>query len=412
MKNTRTLALILALVMCFSLLAACGGAPAATPTPAAPAVNSPEAPATGEPAAPADPVKVGLLAPLTGPVAQYGNAVNNGAMLFIEEYNAAGGFNGVPVELISYDEEGDAAKAVVGYNSLFDQGITALIGSVTSTPTQAVVPWAFEDNMPMITASATAYAVTVNEETGDVFTNMFRSCFIDPFQGEKMADFAKNELGVATAAILFCSEDDYSIGLKDAFVEKAAEIGLEIVAIEGFGANAVDYKGQLTNIASKAPDVLFIPYYYENVALAAPQAAEAGITVPLLGADGWDGVLNIITDTSFVEGAYFCSGYSVDDPGERVQGFLASYQARYNGEVPNMFAAQAYDAAAILLAAMEKATGEVGSEAYRQSVIEQLSATDMEGVTGHVTFDELNNPQKTATINYITGGVATFWGSY
>ena len=412
MKNIRTLAMVLALVMCFGLLAACGGPPAATPTPAAPAAPTPAAPDPATPAAPAASVKIGVLAPLTGPVAQYGNAVNNGAMLFIEEYNAAGGFNGTPIELISYDEEGDAAKAVVGYNSLYDQGVTAVIGSVTSTPTQAVVPWAFEDNMPMITASATAYGVTVNEATGEVFTNMFRSCFIDPFQGEKMADFAMNELGAATAAILFCSEDDYSIGLKDAFVKKAGEMGLEIVALEAFGASAVDYKGQLTNIASKNPDVLFIPYYYENVALAAPQAAEAGITAPLLGADGWDGVLDIIADASFVEGAYFCSGYSIEDTSARVQDFLASYQAKYAGEVPNMFAAQGYDAAAILLAAMEKAAGEVGSEDYRLSVISELFATDLEGVTGHVTYDEFNNPQKTATINYITGGVATFWGSY
>ena len=408
MKNMRTLALILALAMCFSLLAACGGIPATTATPAPTAA----APATGEPDAPAEPVKVGVLAPLTGPVAQYGNAVNNGIMLYIEEYNAAGGFKGAPVELVTYDEEGDAAKAVTGYNSLFDQGITALIGSVTTTPTLAVVPVALEDNMPMITASATAAAVTVNEETGEVYTNMFRSCFIDPFQGEKMADFAYNELGAKTAAILFCSEDDYSIGLKDFFVKKAGDLGLEIIAMEGFGANAVDYKGQLTNIASKNPDVVFIPYYYENVALAAPQAAEAGITAPLLGADGWDGVLDIIADASFVEGAYFCSGYSVDDPRDQVQDFLTAYQTKYNGEVPNMFAAQAYDAAAIMLAAMEKATGEVGSEEYRLSVIAELSATDMDGVTGHVTYDELNNPQKTATINYITGGVATFWGSY
>jgi len=411
MKNMRTLAMILALVLCMSLLGACGAKPAATPAPAA----TDAAPATGEPAAPADPsapVKVGVLAPLTGPVAQYGNAVNNGIMLYIEEYNAAGGFNGTFVELVTYDEEGDAAKAVTGYNSLYDQGITALIGSVTTTPTLAVVPVAFEDGMPMITASATAAAVTVNEETGEVYTNMFRSCFIDPFQGEKMADFAYNELGAKTAAILFCSEDDYSIGLKDSFVEKAGELGLEIVAIEGFGANAVDYKGQLTNIASKSPDVVFIPYYYENVALAAPQAAEAGITAPLLGADGWDGVLDIISDASFVEGAYFCSGYSVDDPSDRVQDFLTAYQAKYGGETPNMFAAQAYDAAAIMLAAMEKAAGEIGSEEYRLSVIAELSATDMDGVTGHVTYDELNNPQKTATINYITDGVATFWGSY
>lgn len=396
MKKNRIFALALAMALCFALLAGCGN------------TNQDQG---GQKDAAAS-IKIGVLAPLTGGVAQYGNAVNNGVQLYVEEYNAAGGLNGTPIELVVKDEEGDAPKAVTLFNQLLDEGVTAVIGSVTSTPTLAVVPEAFAENMPMITASATANDVTVDPATGNVYTNMFRSCFIDSFQGAKMAEFAADKLSAQTAAVLFCSEDDYSVGLKDSFVAQAAEMGMEVVATEAFGLNAVDYRGQLTNIAAKNPDVLYIAYYYENVALAAPQIADIGLTATLLGGDGWDGILNTIDNPQLINGAYYCSGYSTQDTSEKVQNFLSGYKAKYNNEEPTMFAAQGYDAAMILIAAMEKATGEVGSEEYRLSVIEQMSNIEIDCVTGHVTFDEQNNPQKSCAIITIENGEGIFWGNY
>ena len=360
-------------------------------------------------------VKIGILGPFTGGVAEYGIAVRDGAMLFIEQYNEKGGLpGGKKIEVVQYDEEGDGPKALTGYNSLMDQGVSAIIGSVTSGPTMTVVPEAFKDNVPMITASATAAGVTYNAESGVVFTNMFRSCFIDPFQGEKMADFAKGVVGASTAAVIFNTGVDYSIGLKDAFLEKAAAIGLDVVANEGYADGAVDFQSQLTNIAAKNPDVLFCPDYYNTVALLSQQARNAGVTAVLLGADGWDTVVDVMSDHAPVEGSYYCSGYSVEDTTPMVQEFLKAFTERY-GHEPNMFSAQGYDAAMILTGALEKAgasNNAAGTEAYRLAVISALKATDMECVTGHVTYDQFNNPIKSAVIINITGGVARFWGKY
>lgn len=407
MKKIISLLLAALLVVgCFAF-AGCSQQPAGDADQQNPSAD--DANASGD----AETIKIGLLAPLTGEVAEYGVAVANGVRLYVEEYNAAGGMNGKQIVLVEYDEEGDSAKAVTGYNSLVDQGVAAIIGDVTTGPTVAVVVESQADNMPMITASATAAAVTVDPDSGEVYENMFRSCFIDPFQGEKMATFAYEELGAKTAAILYNTGIDYSVGLTEAFEEKAAELGLEVVAVESYADGAVDFTSQLTNIAAKAPDVLFVPDYYSVVALVATQADAAGVTATMLGADGWDTVLQVVEDASLLEGAYYCAGYSKNDTTEAVQSFIAAYEAKYES-TPNMFAAQAYDAAAILFAALEQVDESltVGSDEYKEAVIAALNATDMECVTGHVTYDELNNPEKSAAIIQIKDGAESFWGKY
>lgn len=397
-KKIRILSLALAAVMTVSLFVGCNG-------------NNGGADGS-------ETIKVGLLAPATGEVAEYGIAVSNGAKLYISELNEKGGINGKKIELVSYDEEGNEAKALTGYSSLVDQGVTAIIGDVTTAPTAAVVVESQQDNMPMITASATAEKITCKlDDSGNVvsvYKNMFRSCFIDPFQGEKMASFASEKLNAKTAAVLYNSGSDYSVGLYKAFVAKAKELGLEVVAEESYGKDAVDFQAQLTNIASKKPDVLFVPDYHKVLANVAPQAKSAGVTATLLGGDGWATVMDVIQDSSVLEGAYFCSGYSTQDTSEAVQTFLKNYKAKYNIE-PNMFAAQAYDAAAILCAALSKAEEAkltAGSDEYKQAVIDAMRATDMDCVTGHITFDDYNNPQKTAVIINIADGEAKFWGNY
>jgi len=280
--------------------------------------------------------------------------------------------------------------------------------------TMAVVPLAFEDNLPMITATSTHANVTVNRDTGEVFTNMFRSCFIDPFQGQKMAEFAYEELGAQTAAILFNNENDYSIGLMQAFEAKLGELGVEIVAVETFQTGAVDFQSQLTNIAAQNPDVLFIPYYYQSIALIGPQSVAAGLDTTLIGADGWATILDFMADPSSLEGAYFLTGFSPDVEDPRVQEFIAAFTAA-NGIGPNMFAAQAYDAAMILFAAIEAAIADgfaPHDAGWNESVIAHMAATDLTGVTGHITFDQYNNPQKTAVILTIENGQERFWGYF
>ena len=389
----KTICMVLVLVMALVLLAGCGGQSGGS----------------------SNVIKVGWLGPLTGNVAQYGQAVKNGVDLYVEQLNAAGGINGKKIELVSYDEEGDATKAVTGYNSIMDQGVVAIIGSVTTAPTVAVVTESFADNTPMITASATAIPVTYNEETDTVYTNMFRSCFIDSFQGVTMARFAKDVIGASTAAVLYDNGDTYSTGVYDYFVNECAAQGIDVVATESYASGSVDFSGQLTNIAAANPDVLFLPVYYNDVALIASQAAAAGITAPMLGVDGWSSVLDAVSDTALVEGAYYCSGYSVEDTRPLVVSFLEDYGKKYNGNTPNMFDAQGYDAAWILfdaIAAAEKSGKKYGSDEYKQAIIDAMAATDKEFVTGRVSFDAHNDPQKSAAIIKISGGAESFWGNF
>ena len=397
MKKLRILALVIALVMAIGLLAACGGDDNGPVTNNAGDVNE---------------VTIGWLGPLTGGVAQFGEAVQRGVQLYIDQFNALGGLQ---INVIEFDDEGVATRAITGYNHLVGQGVTAIIGGVTSGPTMAVVPLGFEDNMPMITASATHANVTVSEEDGSVFTNMFRSCFIDPFQGEKMAEFAYEILEAQTAAILFSNEIAYSIGLMEAFRDRAEELGMDVVAIENFPDDTGDFRSQLTNIAQVNPDVLFVPAYIRHIALVGPQSVEVGLDTVLLGADGWAGTVDFLDDASSINGSFFLTGFSPEAEGQLIQDFIASYQARHNS-MPNMFAAQGFDAAKILVEAivrtLETTDYEPGSDPFRTAIIRNMRATDLLGVTGRITFDQFNNPQKTAVILGVEDAAEFFWGYF
>lgn len=409
MKVTKLMALLLVAAMLCMSFAACsgnGGPGAASPS------------ANGGTSAGGETIKVGILAPLTGDVAQYGIAASNAAQLYFDQLNAAGGINGKQVEYIVLDEKGQAADAITAFNNMVEQGITALVGDVTTAPTVAVADVAEELGMPMISGTATASAVTCHlKDDGTVESvrdTVFRTCFIDPFQGEKMAGFAKEVLGASTAAIIYNNATDYSKGLADAFTAKAKELGLEVVATESYADSDVDFKSQLTNIASKSPDVVFCPDYYQKIALISKQAKDTGISATLLGGDGWDGTLGAVTDASLVEGAYYCSGFSADDTSEAVQTFLTDYKAKYNQD-PTMFAATTYDAAAILADALKAAEDKgltAGTDEYKQAVAEAIKKTDRDCVTGHITFDEYNNPIKDAVIINIKDGKDTFSQKY
>jgi branched-chain amino acid transport system substrate-binding protein len=317
-------------------------------------------------------ILIGGLAPLTGDAAVYGTSAANGAKLALEEINAAGGVLGKKIEYNCLDEKGDPTEAVNAYNNLVSQNIVALLGDVTSKPTMAVAQIAAEANMPMLSPTASAEAVTTYGE------NVFRVCYIDPFQGKTMATYAKDKLNAKKVAIIYNTSSDYSGGLKDAFVAQAKSLGLEVTNTEGYGANDVDFKTQLTNIAKNKPDVLFIPDYYSQVALIVAQAKEVGLTSTLVGADGWDGVATTV-DKNNVKGldnSYFCSHYSVQDKSEKIQNFLTKYKAKYN-EDPASFAALGYDAAYILADAIKRA-----GNTDKAAIVKALKDTNYEGVTG------------------------------
>lgn len=415
MKKFRVLSLALVAAMCFSLLAGCGGGSSASPSPSASAPAASQPAETGS-AGESGEITIALITNTTGDYAQYGIPVHNGAKLYIDQLNANGGINGKTIKVLEYDDKADGIETVNAFNLAMDNGITAVIGSVLTGATIALADATYEVNMPQITASATAAGVTMidpEDENSEIRTNVFRSCFIDPFQGEKMADYAYNKLGARTAGILFETGNDYSEGLKDAFVEKAAELGLEVVATEAFATGDKDYKAQMTNIASKNPDVVFCPIYYGEAGLAITQGRQAGITATFLGGDGFGGIRDYASPED-LEGTVYCSGYA---PGtESVAQFEADYQATYGEPVPNMFAPLAYDAAMLMCNALKSAEDAgltAGTDEYKQAVIDALAANDgTEGITGSYTFDEYNNPIKSAAMIQLQGGEEKFTELY
>ena len=391
MKKIRVLAMIMALVLCFGLLAGCG-----------------EKKDSAD-----EKITIAFIGNTTGDYAQYGIPVRNGAKLYIDQLNAKGGINGKQIELLEYDDKGDGVEAVNSFNLARDKGITAVIGSVLTGPSISLADATYEINMPQISASATAAGLTVMED-GSVRTNVFRSCFIDPFQGEKMADYAYNKLGAKTAAILYESGSDYSEGLKDAFVAKAGALGLEIVATEAFATGDKDFNAQMTKIAGTNPDVVFMPIYYGEAGLAITQGRQAGMKAVVLGGDGFGGIKDYASAED-LEGTVYCSGYA---PGtESVAQFEKDYCATYEVDVvPNMFAPLAYDAAMLMcnaLAAAEEKGLEAGSDEYKQAVIDALAATSgVEGITGSYTFNETNDPVKSAAMIQLQGGEEKFTELY
>ncbi|MGI5972858.1 MAG: ABC transporter substrate-binding protein [Oscillospiraceae bacterium] len=404
----RILALALAGAMTAGLLAGCGGgAPAESKAPAESAAAG-----SGAPASEGGEILVGVLANTTGDNAVYGNAVQNGVMLYIDQLNEKGGINGKTVKAIAYDEKGDATEAVNAYNRLVDDGITALIGSVLTGATIAVADETYDMNMPQITASATAAGVTMldpEKADSEIRTNVFRSCFIDPFQGEKMAQYAKEKLSAATAAVIFETGNDYAEGLKDSFVAKCGELGITVTNEEAYAKGDVDFKAQMTNVAASNPDVVFCPNYYEDSGMIVTQARQVGVTSTFLGGDGWGSIAKYASAED-LEGAVYCSGYAAGTPD--VAQFENAYTAKYNEDVPNMFAPLGYDAAMLMcnaLKAAEDAGLEAGTDEYKQAVIDAMKATKgLEGITGTYEFDEYNNPIKSAAMMKLEGGKEVF----
>ena len=367
-------------------LTACGGS-SSTAASASTAAGS---------AASGDTIKVGVLGPMTGDVSVYGLAVINGATLYLDQVNANGGVNGKQLEAITMDEQGDATQAVTCFTKMCDQGITALVGDVTTTPTLAVAAESADYNMPMVTASATAEAVTYDAETDTVNANVFRATFTDPFQGIKMADYAYQKLGYTQAAVIYLKGADYNEGLAENFVKEFESLGGTIVDQETYADGDVDFKTQLTTILGKNPQVVFCPNYYQDVGQILAQAESIGLTVPFLGGDGWDGLEGYATADQLKD-AYFCANYAKGSNTE----FESAYKEKYGEDYPNGFAPLGYDAAMTVvygLQAAEDAGLEAGTDEYKQAVIDAIASGTIDGITGTFTFDEHHNPVKQTAI--------------
>lgn len=394
----KGLSLILALLLLMTAVA-CGPSPKP---------SDPSTPAETGGALPGE-IIIGGLAPLTGNVAQYGIASNNGSKLAVDEINKAGGILGKPVKYISYDEQGDATAATIAYDRLVNEdGIVALIGDITTVPTIAVAQKAVEDGIPMITPTGTGASIT---QAGK---NIFRACFTDPYQGELMANYAKEKLGAKSVAVLYDTGDDYSKGVAEAFWATAASLGLTQTDMEGYQPGATDFNAQLTKIKAGNPDVVMVPGYYGDGAMILTQARELGITAKFLGSDGWDGLLNQVDPSNYgvLNGAYYCTQYSLREPGEELQRVMDAYLAFYadsdaKGEYLNMFAILGYEAMHIMAAAINKA-GSLDSAA----IVEALSNLEYQGVSGSIAYKGGQDPAREAYIVEFVDGVEVMRGVY
>ena len=395
MISRRSFLAAAGVVAAAGVLTACGGSSSSAST-------STAASAAGSTAASGDTIKVGVMGPLTGDVAVYGQAVVNGANLYLDQVNEKGGINGKQIESITMDEQGDATQAVQCFTKMCDEGIVGLIGDVTTTPTLAVAAESQDYNMPMVTASATAEAVTYDAETDTVYENVFRATFTDPFQGIKMADYAYQKLGYTKAAVIFKKGADYNEGLAENFVNEFESLGGTIVDEESYSDGDVDYKTQLTTILGKDPETVFCPNYYQEVGQILSQAESVGLTVPFLGGDGWDGLEGYATNDQLKD-TYFCANYAKGSNSE----FEDAYKAEYGQEYPNGFSPLGYDAAKTVvygLQAAEDAGLEAGTDDYKQAVIDAIASGTIDGITGTFTFDEHHDPVKqTAILTYVDG---------
>ncbi len=352
-------------------------------------------------AAVAAPIKIGHFASLTGDTATFGQSTDRGIRMAIEEINAQGGALGRPLVLISEDDRSITEEARTAAQKLLQRDeVVALIGEVASSRSLAAAPEAQRARIPMISPAST------NPKVTEVGPYVFRTCFIDPFQGSVMARFAFEELKARRVAILFDFKQDYSVGLAEFFRKKFLELGGEIVADERYTSGDIEFRAQLTTIRAAKPDAVFVPGYYTELGLIAKQARELGLDVPLLGGDGWDSAKTLEIGGSAVEGYYFSNHYAADSDSPKVQDFVKRYREKY-GEVPDAMAALGYDAAGILADSLRRA-GDTSGPKLRDAI---AATHDYDGVTGKISIDEQRNARKDAVVLKIDGGKFKFYRS-
>jgi branched-chain amino acid transport system substrate-binding protein len=339
-------------------------------------------------------IVIGEFGSLTGTTATFGISTKNGIDMAVDEVNKTGGLLGRRVRVIVEDDQGRPEEAQTVVTKLITRDrVVAVLGEVASSRTLAAAPVAQQSRIPMISPSSTNPRVT---QIGDY---IFRVCFIDPFQGFVMAKFATNTLKVKNVAILRDIKNDYSVGLADVFVENFKTLGGNIVADVSYSEGDTDFSAQLTAIRPRNPQAIFVPGYYTEVGLIARQARSLGLTVPLLGGDGWDSPKLWEIGGEALNGSYYSNHSSMDDPNPLIQGFVAEYKARYN-EVPDALAALGYDTAQILFDAIRRSNSTDPAK-----VRDALAQTkDFPGVTGKITIDQDRNAVKPAVVLRVQDG--------
>jgi branched-chain amino acid transport system substrate-binding protein len=341
-----------------------------------------------------DKVRIGVFMSLTGSTANFGISSTNAIKMAADEANAAGGINGKQIDILVQDDRSDASEAATIVTKFVTQDqVHAILGEVASSRSIAAAPIAQNAKIPMLTPSSTNPEVT---KKGDF---IFRSCFIDPYQGAAIAQFAARTLGAKRAAILVDRKNDYSTGLEKVITATFTKMGGQIVGTQSYQEGDQDFNAQLTSLKGSSPEVIFVPGYYNDVGLIAKQARDKGITVPLLGGDGWDSAQLYAIGGTALNGSFFSNHYSPYDTDPKVQKFVNDYKGRY-GAVPDALAATAYDAALIMFDAIKRSKSLGGTD-----IRDALAATkDFPGVTGNVTFNENRDAVKPIVMIEIKDG--------
>jgi len=384
--KAKWLSALLVIILAVSLLAAgCG--------------KKEEAPAQEET------VKVGWIGSLTGDQAIWGQCELNTIKMLFEEINEKGGILGRKLEVIGYDTRGDAMEAVNAVKRLTSQDkVIAVLGPNASGQAIPISSVLEEMKVPDIATVATNPKVTVVD--GKVKPFNFRVCFIDPYQGAVAAGYAYDVLGFRKAAILYDIADDYSQGLTEFFEKHFIEKGGEIVAKEAFKFGDTDFRPQLSKIKAANPEVIFMPYFFKEVALSANQARELGIDCVLMGGDGWPSEVLLEMAADAVNGSYFVNHLDFDDP--EVQDFKTRYMKKYNRKV-ELNGYLAHDAVMLLIDAIERA-GSFDPVAIRDA----LETAEIKGITGTIKIGkDTHNPEgKEAAIIKVVDGEYVFQQKY
>jgi branched-chain amino acid transport system substrate-binding protein len=335
-----------------------------------------------------DEIVIGEYGSMTGGTATFGTSTDEGLRLALDQINASGGVLGKQIRVVVEDDQSKPEAAVTAVQKLIaEDHVIAVIGEVASSRSLAAAPVCQRAHIPMISPAST------NPKVTKVGNFIFRACFIDPFQGAAMANFAMKDPNGPKAkrfAILYDVKNDYSVGLRQFFTDTVKANGGEIVADESYGEGDIDFKAQLTNIEKTSPDAIYLPGYYTEVGLICREARDLGMTVPLMGGDGWDSDKTYEIGRDAVNGCYFTNHYSQDDQSPRVRNFVTAYQAKYNGKTPDAMAILGYDAMGMLAAAI-KTAGSTDGRAIRDAIAQ---TKDYPGASGDITMDKQRNAQK------------------
>ncbi len=404
MKKKNIAALLMAGAMCFGLLTGCGNGndnpPADNTQSGAQQSQSGDEQQGGEATGAA--FTIGVIGPTTGDAAIYGTAVKNAAEIAVKEINAMGG--DIQFKLISADDTNDPETALNAYNNLMDQGMQILLGTVTTKPALNVVPQAYEDRVFVLTPSGSGDDVIEGND------NVYQVCFTDSNQGTRSAQYIDEHFENPKIAIIYRNDDPYSQGIRDNFVAEAEARGLEIVNEGTFTeASQTDFNNQLTAAQSAGADMIFLPIYYDPASVILTQANTMGYEPTFFGVDGMDGILGVEGfDTSLAEGVYLLTPFSADAEDEATQNFVAEYQERFN-EIPNQFAADAYDGVYILYEAIKAAgvTADQSTEEICDALIAAMGEMSIVGLTSagsEMTWDDNGAVSKDPTAVIIEDG--------